>query len=405
MKGINITNRYNINFNQTEVQSHNTNILYSFGHLYEYGPLGGEDEKEFPDPKYIITKPKYKSLKEELTSNPFAVMNINQFNNELKKTTIHYKSKYWREYYQHWKKTTAFPEQWSNLPMETILCCLIALMTYCNFDAIQYEFSKTYRKITSEESVESMAKRHSYFYFLGKFVTFCVNTFGTEAPLYQSYYHGIGEQILFPTITSAFIYGPLSTTTTFEVAMHFAGATGLVIEFGAAKGTYELGKRFICNWLSEKMYFINVTHLGSGFELQEMMEVCRILQHLHASAALSVVETMEKKLMMKLIYNKLHSTNFDYPAFETLHPYAMKLFHQFCDSKKVLVIDKLLLNKYGFLSLWDLFVKQEAIQFEIIHALFPNLTKMLIQNICTDYVLSDLWNYLENNSSIELCII
>eukprot|EP01084_Bolivina_argentea_P260457 439856_1 len=112
MKGINITNRYNINFNQTEVQSHNTNILYSFGHLYEYGPLGGEEEKEFADPKYIITKPKYKSLKEELTSNPFAVMNINQFNNELKKTTIHYKSKYWREYYQHWKKTTAFPKHY-----------------------------------------------------------------------------------------------------------------------------------------------------------------------------------------------------------------------------------------------------------------------------------------------------
>ena len=57
-------------------------------------------------------------------------------------------------------------------------------MIYCNYDVLQYEFSKTYR--------ESISK-HNNFYHLGKYLKMAVRRFGTviNEGAVKTFYHGV----------------------------------------------------------------------------------------------------------------------------------------------------------------------------------------------------------------------
>eukprot|EP01084_Bolivina_argentea_P022421 41670_1 len=81
--------RYNQLF---PVQEHKQNDnTYSFGFKFQYTEYD-TDPDERPDD--IIVRPKYSSLKEEMTQNNICVMTTEQYNNEYKKAEIHFKSHY-----------------------------------------------------------------------------------------------------------------------------------------------------------------------------------------------------------------------------------------------------------------------------------------------------------------------
>eukprot|EP01084_Bolivina_argentea_P142826 250879_1 len=113
---------------------------YSLGVLFRYG----YDGENICDESAIKVTLKYQSLKEELTSNNIAIINTIQFVKEYRKSQRYLQTAYRRQHY-------------SNMSGEYIL----SLMIYCNFDQLQYEFSKTYRDTFS-------AVRHNEFYHLGK---------------------------------------------------------------------------------------------------------------------------------------------------------------------------------------------------------------------------------------------
>eukprot|EP01084_Bolivina_argentea_P150799 263311_1 len=105
-------------------------------------------------------------------------------------------------------------------------------MVYCNFTELQYQFSKTYGDKESDSS-------HAEFFNLGKNLKIAVHKFGTEIREgnIKTFYHGVGKLLLFDEITSDVtnavnIYTPLSTTSSFPVAMNFTNKeNGMIVYF------------------------------------------------------------------------------------------------------------------------------------------------------------------------------
>eukprot|EP01084_Bolivina_argentea_P086165 155745_1 len=137
------SNRFEAHF------ANNNEKIYSFGFKFLY------------DDNYIsgnIVPKKYKSFKQEVTTNPFSVMTMLQFITEFKKAKMHYNSYYCKQYIRiH-----------DTYRIQLSIEHLLAVLIYCNYSELQFNFSKTYRKIASNESIKCVLNRHSNFYFWGK---------------------------------------------------------------------------------------------------------------------------------------------------------------------------------------------------------------------------------------------
>eukprot|EP01084_Bolivina_argentea_P034218 63332_1 len=260
---------------QNESKNSNSERIYSFGERFNY--YGKKDHYWMDDwfwKDHVCVQRKYSSLKEELIMNNIAKMTIEQFNMEYKKAIIHFDS-------QHRKQN----EKWENMFVTLIL----SLMIYANFDIIQSEFSKTYR-----QNVE----KHNNFYFLGKYLKTAIHKFGTS--IYEgdtkTFYHGISEQLLFPTYISAVcICCPLSTSSSVEVALNFANYNnGLVVQFGdytwyppaspkyfSMRWISDYGNEneylFIQNSTTYKLQINNITDTRCGTEYGTILKALKII--------------------------------------------------------------------------------------------------------------------------------
>eukprot|EP01084_Bolivina_argentea_P142824 250874_1 len=250
--------------------------MYCCGMEFYYGY---KDERKHQDT--IYTQQKFSSLKEELVSNNVHRMLIQQFNNEYRKAKIHYSS-------YHKKKT--LPE----MPFEHIL----TIMIYCNYDQLQYEFSKTYR---SDDKT-----KHNNFYHYGKNIKQSVHRFGhtmSERNV-KSLFHGVNQYLVLSKYVGhndgLKINVPLSTTTNFRVAANFAGYNnGLIIEFGDDDRRYFSAKYFPCDWLSDfpreseclliqnfnLLKLRNITIAYSGIQCKHILTGLYVINELTISSA------------------------------------------------------------------------------------------------------------------------
>ena len=205
-----IITKYN---NQNEDQKSNNNKypLYSYGYSFIYDDIVPQDD-DYSETIFQNVNPKYLTFKSELLNNTKSVLNIKMFHQEYKKAMIHYHSVGGRHYIDtHTKQTqvgrkevlirtyqddgrTSYCSQGRNLyrfsnGRVTQLVDIIetsfmkeyhvcALMIYCNFDKLQREFTKTYRKIDDKESEQDVFRRHSEFYWFGKHLRAAVNLYG-----------------------------------------------------------------------------------------------------------------------------------------------------------------------------------------------------------------------------------
>eukprot|EP01084_Bolivina_argentea_P293548 504870_1 len=147
-----IRNRMNNKYNQLYLDTKNT---FLFGTEFKYVDINENKQADklhthmdqsgnnySGNVAFYKVAPKYTSLKEDMISNEITTLSIQQFANEYNKALIHHTSYIKRKHY----------------PLISVHH-LLALMFYCNFDNLQYEFSRTYR-----ENVD----KHSNFYHLGK---------------------------------------------------------------------------------------------------------------------------------------------------------------------------------------------------------------------------------------------
>eukprot|EP01084_Bolivina_argentea_P216385 367625_1 len=264
--------------------------------------------------------PKFLSLKEELISNPFSPMAVEQFNNEYNKAMRHKHS-------HIEKKLIADPEVTKFLKTGNVfgffhdgriigikkgsevgIHHLLAVILYCGYDNISYEFSKTYRALErdhisddndweqyeikqseqhtffsgrdfiaisgdavnsvrnmgqTKEGIASIKGRHCKFYHLAKSLNELIHVYSPRAMDVNRYsiYHGINKKMKFIAMRGQ-ISHPLSTTSSLEVAVQFSTNYGMVIQL-----QYNAHSRFFdCAWLSDfpnEREFLFINHPGS----------------------------------------------------------------------------------------------------------------------------------------------
>eukprot|EP01084_Bolivina_argentea_P006060 11455_1 len=170
--------------------------------------------------------PKYKSLKQEFLQNAYVILTNEQYKYELKKAELKLNS-------YHGKKIRGSNKRYeivynhkenSRITINHILSIVI----YTNFNEINYEFSKTFRRIHPKESDDSVRTRHRNFYHWAKYLVETVHCYGDDCGEI-SFYRGIDRMCFFEDFSTWF-YAPTSVTDVLDVAINFATHEGIVIQ-------------------------------------------------------------------------------------------------------------------------------------------------------------------------------
>eukprot|EP01084_Bolivina_argentea_P014134 26427_1 len=122
------------NMDALKTDEHNQ---YNFGLKIKY-----KEDSSTPMSAQLHAIPKRSSFKDEMINNDICSLTMNQFKCENEKAQIHFNTEYRKQYYSDLK-----------------LDYLLAMMIYCNYTCLQYEFSKTYRN--------HFGAMHNNFYHLG----------------------------------------------------------------------------------------------------------------------------------------------------------------------------------------------------------------------------------------------
>eukprot|EP01083_Nonionella_stella_P228106 808683_1 len=402
-----------------------TQPMFSLGYRFRYDAsgyiyrsIGGG---------YLVHK-KYQSLKEELICNDSVILTTEQFNNELRKSKLHFHSFCCKtkmngsraKLRQHTKANDIayLLEDWAhsgapkfgNGPHEAVdpvlqLHHVLSLMVYCNFTDLQFEFSATYRKKTLNEPDESVLDRHSTFYHLGKYLKEVVDWFGTEVGKNDAgptrFYHGINDEFTFPKFVNVDIYSPLSTTTRFSVAAQFATESGVIVTLksSAHKIYYSKLNYISVDWLSDygneseclfvqsggRFDFENIILVEAGIQLSSVFRCIRHLDTLHSVRVKfeAMTSMHDQQLLQSLIENELYrklGTESKYSKCGGLHKYAVTIFHQYCVNKNKIAIDKEnMVSNMAFLNRYfmvDEYPKWDWIDLNVLCSLYPNIEQL-----------------------------
>ena len=124
---------------------------------------------------------------------------------------------------------------------------IMALILYCDYDELSFEFSKTFRKLHKKESDLELKERNGEYFNWSKLIRETVECFGTylmESKI-SIFYHGVSYLLLNSFVS--YFCGPTSTTTQMSVATTFAKDDGLILELSMDDGRLSF---FNCSWLS-----------------------------------------------------------------------------------------------------------------------------------------------------------
>eukprot|EP01083_Nonionella_stella_P040144 109113_1 len=276
-------NKETMNSLNERISTKNTQLIYTsvepisnsntldFGHEIHYH--GGADCCDQG------VSPKYNSLKEELITNKFSRLNIQQFDSEYKKALVHFNTRYCKQRV----KPNYYDTIYEDYPYEKYTLAvhhILSLMVYCNYTHLQCEFSKTYRsgQVINDTLIDTT---HDEFYHLGYNIKIAVHEFGTKIRdgRIKRLYHGLSSVLLLSKYMDhtncAFIYCPLSTTSSMEVALHFAANDGMVVELGAGEQpTHELdGMPIETQWMSSPTKYFSVQWLSDYASEREFLFV------------------------------------------------------------------------------------------------------------------------------------
>eukprot|EP01084_Bolivina_argentea_P180318 311530_1 len=292
--------------------------------------------------------------------------------------------------------------------------------------------------------MSNLIKRNSNFHFFTKYLMETINIFGTQHKKgnIKTFYHGINKNVLFEC-TSSCIYGPLSTTSSFCVAVNFTNNNnGLILELRPFPSL----KYFSCAWLSaysnesefffigglEVFTFVNITNANMGCDYRHFVKAISIIDclangdffdddktmfnksspwnPLPVSVGTKKLNPTDKTLVVKLIKHELKIEKY-----ENLTEYIANLFHHICINKKQITINFTTMNTermdtwkgyIGYLFLKHMFCHSayESINFNFINKLYPNLRCIQLFNLSfiNSLTLNDILNFLRNNHSTKV---
>eukprot|EP01084_Bolivina_argentea_P113445 202169_1 len=345
----------------------------------------------------VSVSPKYALFKEELTTNSFVKLNLDQFNNEYHKALLHFATYHRKMFY---------PSIWIEL--------ILSIMIYCNYTQLQYKFSKTYR--------ESKGSDHCEFYYLGKFLKQAVHYFGTKADdgTVTKFYHGVAEELLFSQYNDfgggVRIFSPLSTTSELAVALSFStGNNGMIIEFANICYYEHISKYFSCSWLSDypnereylfvqcrgKLKIVNIINVKTCEEYASILSALDFIHnvfHQPFNFENKITTHQDELLVTKLFHDQLSILkNSCYKSFISLSGYGRHIVQTYWNKQTWLKMnyEKLCESQHRFLL--ELLGDNNCIKLDLIIVLFPNVNRITITNtVLSRQTFKNLLNYLTN---------
>eukprot|EP01083_Nonionella_stella_P008065 23264_1 len=367
---------------QIQVHAYNAEQKkYDFGCEFMY-----EEAKHEEDGKKYIEE-HHSSLKDELITpnNTRTYMTMDAYQTVYKKATF-YKSTHTYKAKRS-KKASMYG---TVLTDEHIL----VLIVYTDFDAISFEFSKTYRQ----------PEDHTYYYHFGKRMKEVVQGFGTpiNEGLITEFYHGVNQELVPEAITrnrgrGVSIYCALSTTSLLMVAAGFAakGENGVIMTLGGegSKATYfpvaglskhphEREYLFLQN--KPEIQILNIQDISRPKidfkkDLNDMMMLDRILSLNHFSYDNKEYPECTDDILEILKHQAKKE------SIENMHPdgytYKQKLWNVYFDKKRLRIDCAILQSKYSDLySLLCLELdnhhQDHWVKFDILSKLYPKITTL-----------------------------
>jgi len=174
---------------------------------------------------------------------------------------------------------------------------ITAMMLYTNFTHIEHALHATYHRLHGgKESSDALKQRHSRLAKLARYLSECVQCFGTECGLSAkiAYFHVINKAVCVPPAKC--YNAPLSVTTSKRVALHalysyhHRNSDGLLVEMRG----HRKSKHFECQWLSElpnecERLFM---HCRRELTVQNVIDIACGLNYSFYLSAFHVLRTM-----------------------------------------------------------------------------------------------------------------
>lgn len=129
---------------------------------------------------------------------------------------------------------------------------LHALILYTDFTTFCTEFSQTFRELSDNDTIEDVVARNSKYFFTAKALREVVTLFGSCGAYnseYGPFYCGINCILNVPQFAVSF-QCPTSTTKTKEIALRFAGESGMMMVMDNTKGDAVYEMFLNVQWLS-----------------------------------------------------------------------------------------------------------------------------------------------------------
>eukprot|EP01084_Bolivina_argentea_P118358 210015_1 len=369
---MNKINKFKMQLHETKDVTYDYGVRYFYWDYYAYNnaivdcilPRGMRAYQRPTNRRYKLkhwyVKSIYHSLKDELLNNKICTISAYQWDILMLKAETHLHTKHAKTI----KCTDSDKKEIYGIDVGQVISVihLLAMMIYCNEDTLQAKFSETYRKLSINETDESLKKRHSNYAHLGKLLREFVECFGTKSNgiwnlIEQPLFHGVDTEFQFETVR-ANIKGPFSCTTDFAVALNFSSHKGLIIELSLSRN-WIYGKddsqknAFIeCYWLSDfsneqELFFIggfDDFHFNTIIKVANGANFCYYINGIHSlsqiimdpdsATAINVYNSKSFiQMCFRLLSNELcqyYPNNGKYYKFNSLPEYARKLFHNHC---------------------------------------------------------------------------
>eukprot|EP01084_Bolivina_argentea_P016462 30816_1 len=410
---------------------------YNFGHLFEY-KYKGENVKSC----YAITiEQKYKSLKQELLYNATFHVTKPDFNIQYKKALLHLNSPYCKRvftsYDELWVDTSDYDFDMNEFKKMNInwifrIEYILAIMIYCNYTKLQYEYSKTYRSGYNYQGILYKDQtKHEEFYNLGKNLTIAVHKFGTpmfeqknvhlNASKLKIFYHGVSCKMKLEEYTNTsssssrlIINCPLSTTTSFPVAVNFATTEGMIITFDGGNWTQQIKKSlkyFSCAWLSDfpaeneylfiqntRLYIVNITMVSTPIpiEYEMIIKALELLDNALAACVADKIDRLIESIIIAIIHHQLSLTDTSYQPFTSLDEYSRDIITKYFRKCPILWVNCKNMKKSNETLFNELCHSEyKWIKIDKCHELFPNCNEFKIHDIDVDErVFDDILRFL-----------
>ena len=233
---------------------------FSTGQIFGYWSDWKEDTKE-PDGKdrdifngysrsELYIKPRSKDLKEE-------VVGSGLLENGLKEWLLHlYKAQQYINTVKVKNMESNHREPYGIKEGTAIsLSGILSIILYCDTNTFQNKASLSFRKKSVFETIYSLKKRHTKFYWFSKNIIQAISVYGIDGDdgmdEYEvgPFYCGL-SCVLSVGAFAILLKAPTSTTKDIEIAINFATRDGIIMEIQNDTGWAFEQRMFDCSWIS-----------------------------------------------------------------------------------------------------------------------------------------------------------